>query len=300
MRALNVAWRPLLAGLAALSLVACGAEGEPGETDAPIINGTSISLGANSFVRFYTAGCSGMLVDNSWALTAAHCAVHVGDSVYMDSQTRTADRVVNHPDLQYGVDIALVHLSAPMAVGGSTSGFRRNLRTTLAPAGSIVRCFGYGKSYDGPGVDAQLRLAQLAVGGGASSVYFFVPNAQGQSIAQGDAGGTCLDDQGASITVLRSFYESPTVAGETFAITSTYYAAWANLVVDGRCEANSDCTTGICNTKTQQCVSSTCQDGVRDNGETGVDCGGTCTPCRCPWGTHDCGGVCIPNGRFCP
>jgi len=43
------------------------------------------------------------------------------------------------------------------------------------------------------------------------------------------------------------------------------------------CTANRDCETGIC--KTGHCVDPTCNDKLKNQDETGVDCGGSCKPC---------------------
>jgi len=48
----------------------------------------------------------------------------------------------------------------------------------------------------------------------------------------------------------------------------------------GMCAAGSDCDSGICNLVTNLCVASNCEDGMRDDAETDVDCGGgTCAKC---------------------
>jgi hypothetical protein len=282
---------------------ACGAPaGEETATKGDaIVNGTPQHLTANSFVELNTRDCTGTLLTNQWVLTANHCGSQVGDDVTMDSQGRTVARVVHHPDVQYGVDIALLQLTAPMSINGSLTGFSRALRTTVAPPGTHLRCFGYGLSVNLSGITDQLGLMEIPSGGGANNVYTFEANAFGQSAAPGDAGGGCLDDTGAAVAVMLTFAQAPSQPGETFAITSSYYASWASFVINGQCTVNSDCTTGICNTITHACVTSTCQDGVRDGTETGVDCGGPCPrSCPCPIGTHNCGGTCVPNGRLCP
>lgn len=44
------------------------------------------------------------------------------------------------------------------------------------------------------------------------------------------------------------------------------------------CNVDTDCASGICNANT--CMAPTCLDGVKNGGETGVDCGGPyCSGC---------------------
>ena len=69
------------------------------------------------------------------------------------------------------------------------------------------------------------------------------------------------------------------------------------------CKAAGDCASHICNTQTETCVATRCQDGVRDDAETGVDCGGgTCAACgiggACSQDS-DCTGICAPGSKTC-
>jgi hypothetical protein len=43
------------------------------------------------------------------------------------------------------------------------------------------------------------------------------------------------------------------------------------------CLSGSDCASGVC--QQAQCVSASCVDGVKNGGETAIDCGGACAPC---------------------
>ncbi|MGZ3405619.1 MAG: hypothetical protein ACXVAN_04180, partial [Polyangia bacterium] len=46
------------------------------------------------------------------------------------------------------------------------------------------------------------------------------------------------------------------------------------------CDGNSDCLSGQCSTVTHTCAASACENGVKDPGETDIDCGGTsCSGC---------------------
>ncbi len=54
----------------------------------------------------------------------------------------------------------------------------------------------------------------------------------------------------------------------------------ATCAVGKMCGAGGDCTTTICNGVTHLCGANSCDDGVMNNNETDVDCGGTmCNPC---------------------
>jgi hypothetical protein len=66
-----------------------------------------------------------------------------------------------------------------------------------------------------------------------------------------------------------------------------------------RCAVGADCVSTLC--QGGLCVAPSCQDGIANNGETGIDCGGPCAPCTCHDGVRDasetdvdCGGPCAP------
>lgn len=249
----NVISLRLLATAVAIgvALTACAAPTEvapaeddetTGTSESAIIAGTATTLAQNSFVRLPASGCTGTMLNNRWVLTSNHCAPHVGDTVTMDSQVRTVAEVRPHPEVMYGVDIALLRMSSPMSHAGSTSAFNRTLRTSVAPQGTHVRCFGYGQNVDAPGTTTQLRLMELGTYGGANDVYYLERNSRLQSAAPGDAGGGCLDDTGAVIGVMRSFTNAaPSLPGETAMITSSKYAAWASAIIPAVCSTNADC-----------------------------------------------------------
>ena len=55
------------------------------------------------------------------------------------------------------------------------------------------------------------------------------------------------------------------------------------------CDADLDCDSGVCDNNS--CAVPTCQDGVRNGGETGLDCGALSCPNKCPDGE----GCALPN-----
>ncbi len=71
-----------------------------------------------------------------------------------------------------------------------------------------------------------------------------------------------------------------------------------------KCVSATDCTSSVCkadSTGTPRCAAPTCSDGVQNQGESGIDCGGTSTCARCATGfgctlPTDCiSGVCGSN-----
>ncbi|MBM4783538.1 MAG: hypothetical protein GQE15_38175, partial [Archangiaceae bacterium] len=80
----------------------------------------------------------------------------------------------------------------------------------------------------------------------------------------------------------------------------------ARCPVGQGCTTNADCAGNLCNTTTRLCVASRCENGLKDQDETDIDCGGdTCNGCNvgqaCTLGRHCatqyCGttNLCIPS-----
>jgi hypothetical protein len=71
------------------------------------------------------------------------------------------------------------------------------------------------------------------------------------------------------------------------------------------CGVATDCQALVCSGSPLRCQAPTCTDGVRNQNETGVDCGGVCAPARtCPNGTgctgpRDCQSVYCAAGGVC-
>src|SRR5262249_7362737 len=60
------------------------------------------------------------------------------------------------------------------------------------------------------------------------------------------------------------------------------------------CLTSTDCRGGQGCSPTHTCIPASCNDGIQDGNETGVDCGGSCAPCS---GGNGCrqGGDCASN-----
>jgi hypothetical protein len=71
------------------------------------------------------------------------------------------------------------------------------------------------------------------------------------------------------------------------------------------CRTNDDCGPGLfCPAEAQRCADVSCQDGVRNGGETDTDCGGDCPGCSdgapCTLGADCQSSVCGDDGRCAP
>lgn len=151
-------------------------------------------------VNWGTLLCSGVIYKNSWVLTASHCfnfttptsgvTVTVGGVTYASDRVRTVSTA----------DLALVHLTSPIPVNGSTTGYTVPFYQGTLPSlqGQGLYCFGYGTNSFAPTggalIDGRARWAYLTVSSFyvEGPFYSFAPNASGQILGGGDSGGPCF------------------------------------------------------------------------------------------------------------
>jgi V8-like Glu-specific endopeptidase len=117
--------------------VGCGAtdSGESNKTvGAPIVNGTPFDTTHNSLVSINGGGCSAIMLNPSWVLTAQHCVQNAGqpppasNAVFVQ-HAGTPGGLTSDAIYQFGEhDIALAHLSSPLSIDGSTSWRTRSAR----------------------------------------------------------------------------------------------------------------------------------------------------------------------------
>jgi hypothetical protein len=177
--------------------------------------------------------CTGTLLTNSVVLTAQHCieddcqdescGLNPGTGIrspvadmsvtqYTDAATTTKQAVAL--EAEPGLDVALVHLDQPFEVAGSTLGFSTQLYGGDPDdlVGNQMRCKGYGASVCSGSSIVKLRHADMPMDATAfdpadappiDELFVTVPNAEGQSIAGGDSGGSCqLNDPGSDYSML--------------------------------------------------------------------------------------------------
>jgi hypothetical protein len=215
--------------LAAAALGSCSQAPTAEEThQQPIINGTTVfsdpgvwnvlvSLpypcpGAPSGTA---CACSGTLLDNQHILTAKHCVADFGTSHWsrppLASEVSVVDLNVNGAglakidwfDVHPTLDVAVMKLSVPFTLNGSTNSFTQKLwwQSTSALLNQDVTCYGYGfdtfsNSDNGGG---HLRSALLRVGATSTDTVTFFPNASGQIQFQGDSGSSCFANVGGNL-----------------------------------------------------------------------------------------------------
>ncbi len=211
------------------------------ERDA-IINGAVPSLSDANAVSFsISVDCvgqgsealargSGIFLTNNWILTAGHVVDGESDS---DPTCKNNTRIANRIDISFGnqsrnisqidavllhptykgpghTDMALVHVTTPFQIAGSTSGYQRPISNLSLDAmmGVQTRCFGYGRRNRlVPGETGDLRSADFTIGrsdasptlmwrvfkGGGSA---FSDSGNGRILAPGDSGCGCVATSG--------------------------------------------------------------------------------------------------------
>lgn len=188
--------------LCALSATACGGqasgedgtsyEGDLGSAEQPIQNGTLVSEENSGFPKLVTSGglCSSVLLNNSWALTANHCSAVAGNVLTMGSQQQTISRVVSAPG---GVDAALVQVSSPFSMNGSTSGYWRlwEAKNPTSLIGQSVTCYARGRTTPDVVSDGLLRSGTGVIAAVGQN-YMALNHPSGQVALLGDSGGGCL------------------------------------------------------------------------------------------------------------
>jgi uncharacterized delta-60 repeat protein len=192
--------------------------------------GLAIDPSGNLFVSFALDGLS----STEGAFGAVHLFQEFGNvpawaglSVTMGSQTAGTERVFRHATL----DVALVKLSAPLAMNGATTGYQFQGFHTGAPStlvGKTLDCYGYGWSTTAGAGFGTLRNAKLKVTSSSSDAYVLAANAKGQIVYRGDSGGPCFYDNGTRWVVagVTSFGNDSSATQ----LAASAFAAWASLV----------------------------------------------------------------------
>ena len=141
-----------------------------------IVNGNAVTVAEQqqkALVTLNNGACSGVLITNDWALTAGHCVdtnrLTPGNiRVTLNGTTITGQAVYLFGGFadEVGPDLALLHLSAPFNIAGSTTSFRNQLWN-----GNPHGLFGKTIAFYGQG---QTGCTGAATGGGTYLAADFV------------------------------------------------------------------------------------------------------------------------------
>lgn len=209
--------------LAVLSCVAalngCGADvGTSDLRSDPIINGYSATPGERGMVQIDSAPvmCAGVALRNDWVATSmfdgcvteAQLLSPTTIRVRIGTQVVSADAALlyDHGSL----NAVLLHLSSPLTLGGSTTGFRQDIDDRPLN-GVAVTCYGFGNNTTTGGAGT-LRKGDFVVTQVNPDRFDIYTSASGQAVGPGDGGSAC--------------FTSSTVAGVSWLSTQPAAPPW--------------------------------------------------------------------------
>jgi len=169
-----------------------------------IVNGTVVDNKSKGVVQL-NVGCSGVMLNDEWVLTANHCIKQemLNNPASVTVNGVPAKRIIRHPHGSQEVydkdkiDIALIQLSASLP---GISKFPVFYEGSLS---SVIGKTHYSYGYGWPG-GGKLRMAEMVPAGIDSSInrrYYFHRNSKDQIPSNGDSGGPSLLDEAGKVIV---------------------------------------------------------------------------------------------------
>ncbi len=184
----------------ALALHGCSADVETTDLRAdPILGGLSASAGERGMVQIDSSPrtCGGVALRNDWVVTSMADDCVTADQllsptsirVRVGTQVVSADAALLYD--QGSLTALMLHLSSPLSLGGSTTGFRQDVGDS-ALNGAVLTCYGYGNN-TATGGAGTLRKASFVAQQINPDSFDISTNAAGQAPAPGDGGSVCFD-----------------------------------------------------------------------------------------------------------